>query len=146
MRHVQFQEVQHFRQAWLWYLLISSSIISMIPLIVIAAAGEMPLWESLLAIGIIIALMLVNIAVFYYAQIWRKNEGKITKMFMKDKEVATVKLDPMRETADIDESNNSWPKAIVESKFQVFKAKQQIRGQSTGTNPMQKSEEKKKGF
>ena len=53
------------------------------------------------------------------AQIWRKNEGKITKLFMKDKEVATVKLDPMRETADIDESNNSWPKEIVQSKFQV---------------------------
>ena len=77
MRHVQFQEVQHFRQAWLWYLLISSSIISMIPLIVIAAAGEMPLWESLLAIGIIIALMLVNIAVFYYARLETmiSNEG-----------------------------------------------------------------------
>ena len=80
------------------------------------------------------------------AQIWRKNEGKIAKVFIKDKEVATVKLDPMRETADIDESNNSWPKEIVQSKFQVFKAKQTARGQSTGTNPMQKSQEKKKGF
>lgn len=80
------------------------------------------------------------------AQIWRKNEGKVVKVFMKDKEVASVKLDPMRETADIDESNNSWPNAIVESKFQVYKAKQAIRGQSTGTNPMQKSQEKKKGF
>ena len=65
---------------------------------------------------------------------------------MKDKEVASVKLDPMRETADIDETNNAWPKDIVQSKFQVFKAKQAIRGQSTGTNPMQKSQEKKKGF
>jgi hypothetical protein len=80
------------------------------------------------------------------AQVWRKNEGKVTKVFLKDKEVASVKLDPMRETADIDESNNSWPNAIVESKFQVFKAKQAIRGQSTGTNPMQKAQEKKKGF
>ena len=42
------------------------------------------------------------------AQVWRTNEKKITKTFMKDKEVASVKLDPMRETADIDESNNSW--------------------------------------
>jgi hypothetical protein len=80
------------------------------------------------------------------AQVWRKNETKLNKVFMKDKEVATVKLDPMRETADIDESNNSWPKDITQSKFQIFKAKQQIRGQSTGTNPMQKSQEKKKGF
>jgi hypothetical protein len=80
------------------------------------------------------------------AQIWRKNETKFTKVFLKDKEVASVKLDPMRETADIDESNNAWPKDIVQSKFQIFKAKQAIRGQSTGTNPMQKAAEKKKGF
>ncbi|MGB8191096.1 MAG: M1 family metallopeptidase [Chitinophagaceae bacterium] len=80
------------------------------------------------------------------AQVWRKNEGKLTKIFMKDKEVATVKLDPMRETADIDESNNAWPKEITQSKFQVFKAQQTVRGQSTGTNPMQKAAEKKKGF
>jgi hypothetical protein len=80
------------------------------------------------------------------AQIWRKNERGVTKVFLKDKEVASVRLDPMRETADIDETNNNWPKEIVQSKFQVFKAKQQVRGQSTGTNPMQKAEEKKKGF
>src|SRR5205085_10890981 len=42
------------------------------------------------------------------AQVWRLNENKVTKFFMKDKEVASIKLDPMRETADIDESNNSW--------------------------------------
>jgi hypothetical protein len=80
------------------------------------------------------------------AQVWRKNETKFTKVFLKDKEVASVKLDPMRETADIDESNNAWPKDIVQSKFQIFKAKQAVRGQSTGTNPMQKAAEKKKGF
>lgn len=80
------------------------------------------------------------------AQVWRKNENKVTKVFVKDKEVASVKLDPLRETADIDESNNTWPKEITQSKFQIFKAKQAIRGQSTGTNPMQKAQEKKKGF
>jgi hypothetical protein len=42
------------------------------------------------------------------AQVWRLNEKVVKKFFMKDKEVASVKLDPMRETADIDESNNSW--------------------------------------
>lgn len=34
-------------------------------------------------------------------QIWRLNEQKASKLFMKEKEVASVKLDPMRETADI---------------------------------------------
>ena len=80
------------------------------------------------------------------AQVWRLNENKVTKFFMKDKEVASIKLDPMRETADIDESNNSWGNITQEpSRFQVFKMKQNARGQSIGVNPMQKAKEKK-GF
>lgn len=79
------------------------------------------------------------------AQVWRKSENKLTKLFIKDKEVASIKLDPMRETADIDESNNSWPQVTTQSRFQVFKAAEQARGQSTGGNPMQAAE-KKKGF
>ena len=81
------------------------------------------------------------------AQVWRYNENKVTKFFMKDKEVASIKLDPMRETADINESNNTWGATTTEpSRFQVFKQKQgAARGQSTGINPMQKAQEKK-GF
>ncbi|TCZ74217.1 M1 family metallopeptidase [Flaviaesturariibacter aridisoli] len=81
------------------------------------------------------------------AQVWRHNENKVTKFFMKDKRVTGIKLDPMRETADIDESNNSWGNPDAQpSRFQLFKAKQgAARGQSTGVNPMQKSAEKK-GF
>ena len=81
------------------------------------------------------------------AQIWRYNENKVTKVFMKDKEVASIKLDPMRETADINESNNTWGTIAPASKFQVFKLKQQAaRGQSSGINPMQKAKEKQKAF
>jgi Peptidase family M1 domain len=53
------------------------------------------------------------------AQVWRKNESHLTKIFVKDKEVASIKLDPNRETADIDESNNSWPVVQTESKFEI---------------------------
>ncbi|RYE57058.1 MAG: M1 family peptidase, partial [Sphingobacteriales bacterium] len=82
------------------------------------------------------------------AQIWRLNEQKITKVFMKDKEVASVRLDPMREIADIDESNNTWGNITTSSKFTLFKQRQQARGQSSGLNPMQKAQEKegKKSF
>ena len=82
------------------------------------------------------------------AQVWRKNENHLTKVFMKEKEVASIKLDPNRETADIDESNNSWPKITTESKFQAFKAKQQLlRSIPQTNNPMQKAAEKdKKAF
>ena len=73
-------------------------------------------------------------------QIWRKNENKVIKTFLKDKEVASIKLDPMRETADINESNNTWPAIETPSSFQLFKARKGGgRGGATGNvNPMQK--------
>ncbi len=79
------------------------------------------------------------------AQVWRLNEKKVTKVFVKDKEVASIKLDPMHETADINESNNSWGSIAEPTKFELFKAKQAAaRGQSQGgINPMQKAAEKK---
>ena len=79
------------------------------------------------------------------AQVWRLNEKKVVKTFVKDKEVASIKLDPMRETADIDESNNSWGTIAEPTKFQMFKAKQgAARGQTPGgINPMQKAQERK---
>ncbi|MGH2566534.1 MAG: M1 family peptidase, partial [Ginsengibacter sp.] len=80
------------------------------------------------------------------AQVWRLNEQKVVKTFMKDKEVASIKLDPMRETADINESNNTWNTMPPPSHFALYKQKQQARGATTTTTPMQKAEEKKKGF
>jgi hypothetical protein len=77
------------------------------------------------------------------AQIWRKNENHVNKVFLKDKEVASIQLDPLKETADIDVSNNNWPKTESPSNFAIFKLKQAARGQSEGVNPMQKANQKK---
>ncbi|PHK02720.1 hypothetical protein VF10_38550 [Nostoc linckia z13] len=74
------------------------------------------------------------------AQIWRLNEQKTSKFYVQDKEVASIKIDPMRETADIDESNNVWGGEAKASKFQLFKMRAggaPARGQSVGSNPMQ---------
>ena len=75
------------------------------------------------------------------AQIWRHNELKTSKFYVKDKEVSSILIDPLRETADIDTSNNTWGGNARESKFKVFKAKaaSAVRGQSVGVNPMQKA-------
>jgi hypothetical protein len=79
------------------------------------------------------------------AQVWRLNENKVTKLFLTNKKAVGIKLDPMRETADINENNNTWGmEKVVPSKFAIFKARQGGgRGQSTGINPMQKAMEKK---
>jgi len=80
------------------------------------------------------------------AQIWRLNEVKTSKFYALDKEVASIKIDPFRETADIDESNNTWGATEASpSKFQLFKSKQTAgRGQSEGINPMQLEVKKSK--
>jgi len=58
------------------------------------------------------------------AEIWRKNENKATKVFATDKELASITLDPKNETADVDQSNNVFPRKEDESKFDKFKEKQ----------------------
>jgi len=72
------------------------------------------------------------------AQIWRHNELKTSKFYVKDKEVESILVDPLRETADIDTSNNAWGGKVKESKFRTFKMKAAtaVRGQSVGSNPM----------
>ncbi len=75
------------------------------------------------------------------AQIWRKNENNVSKVYLKEKKVVSIKLDPQRETADIDETNNVWGDAnIVPSRFSLYKQRKTAlsRGQSIGVNPMQK--------
>ncbi len=56
------------------------------------------------------------------AQIWMKNDEEVTKVFRTTKAIKKITLDPDLETADIDTSNNSWPKKD-DSKFDKFKQK-----------------------
>ncbi len=61
----------------------------------------------------------------YPAQIWRYNDKEITKVFSTSKELSKIIIDPNQETADVDTSNNNWPK---ESKNQFEKFKSKIKG------------------
>lgn len=79
------------------------------------------------------------------AQIWRKNENKVTKLFLTNKKATKIQLDPLRETADINEANNKWPASAEPSKFSLFKGGAgRGRGQSSGMNPMQNALQKSK--
>ncbi|HYC84405.1 MAG TPA: M1 family metallopeptidase [Chryseosolibacter sp.] len=57
------------------------------------------------------------------AEIWRINENKVSKVFVKDKEVVNVMLDPNLETADVNITDNIFPKPPKDSKFDEFKKK-----------------------
>ena len=59
----------------------------------------------------------------YPAQVWRKNDLKVRKVLTSNKKILSIKLDPDKETADIDVSNNSWPKVESNSDFDNFKSK-----------------------
>jgi hypothetical protein len=76
------------------------------------------------------------------AQIWRHNENKVVTTFLTNKKAVSINLDPMRETADIDENNNSWPKVSAPSNFSLFKMKGTGRGQSMGLSPMKNAQNK----
>jgi len=66
------------------------------------------------------------------AQIWRSNGNVAKKMIATDREIARLELDPRRETADADRTNNHWPPKIEPSRFKLYK-------QETSKNPMQKA-------
>ncbi|RYJ41179.1 M1 family metallopeptidase [Flavobacterium beibuense] len=50
-------------------------------------------------------------------QIWRMNNQTASRVFAVEKKVKKITLDPKLLTADIDVSNNVWPKEEVKSKF-----------------------------
>jgi hypothetical protein len=58
------------------------------------------------------------------AEIWRVNESKASKVFVKDKEVTNIMVDPNLETADVNIEDNIFPKVQRDSKFDEFKKKQ----------------------
>jgi hypothetical protein len=60
--------VQQFRQSWLWFLLVSSTIISVLPILVFAIKGDMPLMEGVAGIGVIMLVTALNLGAFYWTR------------------------------------------------------------------------------
>lgn len=57
------------------------------------------------------------------AEIWRKNDTNISKVFIFEKKVASVLLDPFLETADCETFDNAWPRKLVPTRFEIFEQK-----------------------
>ncbi len=55
------------------------------------------------------------------AEIWRNNEYEVKKVFVKEKEVVSIVIDPNLETADVNVNDNVFPKKPAENKFDQLK-------------------------
>jgi hypothetical protein len=66
------------------------------------------------------------------AEIWRRNNEEVSKIFVTDKVIAQINLDPYLETADIDRSNNYFPPQQEMTRFELFQQQSQ-RQRSTPT-------------
>ena len=59
----------------------------------------------------------------YPAEIWGKNDEEVQKIITSNKKIKHIAVDPNAETADIDTSNNVWPKA---EKSEFDKVKEEL--------------------
>lgn len=59
--------------------------------------------------------------VTYPPEIWRKNDIEVRRVVSSEQEIVGIMVDPKGETADIDITNNSWPKMDTPSEFNQFK-------------------------
>ncbi|MBK8443448.1 MAG: M1 family metallopeptidase [Sphingobacteriales bacterium] len=55
------------------------------------------------------------------AEIWAQNNERVSKVFVSNKTLSGLVLDPYLETADTDTDNNYYPPRIIPSRFELFK-------------------------
>jgi hypothetical protein len=58
------------------------------------------------------------------AEIWRRDTRRTSKLFVSDKPLASVRFDPYRETADIETFNDSYPRELKRSRFDIDKPRE----------------------
>ena len=67
------------------------------------------------------------------AQIWQSNSLRVSKLLVTEGTIERLELDPLREMADADRSNNHWPRRIEEGRIQL-----RSRGKDS-KNPMRRA-------
>ncbi len=77
------------------------------------------------------------------AEIWRRNNQQVSKLFVTDKRIKQISLDPRRELADADTENNFYPRRIESESTSVSpQSRDPRRRGGQGRNPMQKAQKK----
>lgn len=55
------------------------------------------------------------------AEIWRRNDQAVSKLLIRNKPIVSIEVDPRRETADADFSNNHYPGRVQKSRIELYK-------------------------
>lgn len=70
------------------------------------------------------------------AEIWRRSPDAVNWTYLSKKEVVSVELDPLQETADANRNNNHFPQKIVPTRLQLYRDKPPL-----GRNQMKDDEQ-----
>jgi len=76
------------------------------------------------------------------AEVWRYSPQKVTKLLVTDEPMTALTQDPYWETADIDTSNNSWPRKAAPSRLELFKMERKPNDMMKDFNAPLKGDEK----
>jgi hypothetical protein len=74
------------------------------------------------------------------AEVWRYSPKKITKVIVTDEPLVSLVHDPYWETADIDQSNNAWPRKVTPSRLELFKSRQPENMMKDFNTPLKKQD------
>jgi len=55
------------------------------------------------------------------AEIWRRNNDRVTKLLISSSPFKSIELDPDHQTADVDRSDNHFPRKLVKSRLDLYK-------------------------
>ncbi|MEM7099423.1 MAG: M1 family metallopeptidase [Pseudomonadota bacterium] len=54
-------------------------------------------------------------------EIWRRNSEQVTSVMIMPQRIDSIEFDPRQQTADVDRSNNHFPRKIVPSRLELYK-------------------------
>ena len=69
------------------------------------------------------------------AEIWRRSSAAVKKLVVTEKDIVSIVIDSLQETADVDIENNYYPRRIIPSRIESFK--RQGSGSLVGRDIMQ---------
>ena len=75
---------------------------------------------------------------FIPAEIWRRNNEKVSKLVITSKPLKQIQIDPRGQTADASDENNFFPRRIESRQIELSPSSRR-RGGGGGQNPLRKA-------